>query len=180
MAPDAAVLADRVRLLAEFEEIVLAREALPRLGENPRRIDAAGGTARPPRPTNNRPIRDREPGAVRLVAIHRAWHPQVSGHRNLFDCVCLEMTNVGVYAWREAVLPASLCSVGGPTCVVDHVRPRVLVTSHIGFNNVPAEKRELLVEGGETVQVGVVTVGEAAVAVSNVRLHQRESGLGGL
>src|SRR5271165_4748236 len=44
MALDAAVFAGDVRLLAEFEEIILAREALPALNPtSPRRIDAARG-----------------------------------------------------------------------------------------------------------------------------------------
>ena len=45
MSSNAAVFARRVRLFAEFQEIVLAREALPPFGQDPRRINSAGGQA---------------------------------------------------------------------------------------------------------------------------------------
>jgi len=41
-AVDAAVLVFREGRLSEFNETVLAREALPTLASNPRRIDSAG------------------------------------------------------------------------------------------------------------------------------------------
>src|SRR5579859_4408211 len=40
---DPAVFAGDIGLLAEFEEVVLARETLPALDSNPRRINASGG-----------------------------------------------------------------------------------------------------------------------------------------
>ena len=46
MSIDTAVLAGRVGRLAELDEIELADEALPALGRNPGRIDAAGGMVR--------------------------------------------------------------------------------------------------------------------------------------
>ena len=47
LAVDSAGLANREGLLAEFNETVLAREALPTLSGNPGWIDSAGGTTRP-------------------------------------------------------------------------------------------------------------------------------------
>ena len=43
MSVDAAVFALGKRLLAEFEEVGLSREALPAVALHPGRIDAAGG-----------------------------------------------------------------------------------------------------------------------------------------
>ena len=50
-----------IGLLAEFEERVLSGEALPALGQNPGRIDAAGGTARPARPPAIGPVAIEKP-----------------------------------------------------------------------------------------------------------------------
>ncbi len=58
--------------------------------------------------------------------------------------------------------------------------PRVLETRRIRFNDIPAEQREDLVEARGPCQVGVVEVGVAAVAESNVSRNERESGFGGI
>src|SRR5207237_961421 len=72
LAEDAAGLTGRVGLLPEFNEAVLAGEALPALGAEPkRRIDTAGGAAAPSRRKRRRGI-----GAVRGGAIERAWYPK--------------------------------------------------------------------------------------------------------
>ena len=77
MAVDAAVLAGRVGLLAEFEERVLSGEALPAL------VTTQGGSIRPvesPRRCSlPRTSRNREAGAIRVGAIDRARYPQVGG-----------------------------------------------------------------------------------------------------
>src|SRR6266581_5307128 len=57
---------------------------------------------------------------------------------------------------------------------------RVLETDGIGFNDIPAEQREDLVEARVTCQVGVVEVREAAIAEANVRRNQREPGFGAI
>src|SRR5258708_2055657 len=62
--------------------------------------------------------------------------------------------------------------------VVDDVDAGHLVTRGIAFHHVPVEDREDFVEASETVQIGAVEVGEAAVAVADVGGHQRESGFG--
>ena len=54
--------------------------------------------------------------------------------------------------------------------------PGVLETRGIRFNNIPAEQWEDLVEARVTSQVGVVEVGEAAIAEADVRGDKRESG----
>src|ERR1019366_5628118 len=84
MTPDTAILAGRVGLLAEFQEIVLSGEALPRLGQDPGRIDSAGGPTRTAGTACYRSSRDGKTFAVRIAAINRARYPQVSGHRDLF------------------------------------------------------------------------------------------------
>src|SRR6266581_5240254 len=57
---------------------------------------------------------------------------------------------------------------------------RVLETRGIRFNDIPAEQREDLVEARVTGQVGVVEVGEAAIAEADVRRNKRESGFAGV
>ena len=47
----------------------------------------------------------------------------------------------------------------------------------IGFDHIPAEQREYFIEAGIAVQVGVVEIGEAAVAEPDVGRHQRQSRL---
>src|SRR5712691_8722455 len=95
MAPDAAVLPDRVGLFAEFNKRVLPGKALPTLGGYPRRIDSACGSAS---------------GIARRTvghsAIARARYPQVSGQRDLFGCVCHVRANDRGSAWRVASLAA--------------------------------------------------------------------------
>ena len=65
-------------------------------------------------------------------------------------------------------------SIGWTAGVVHHVGAGVLVASHVGFDHVPAEQRELFVEARISIQVGAVEVGEAAVAEPNVRVDQRK------
>ena len=90
------------------------------------------------------------------------------------------MANGRGSARRVTSLSAGWRAVGRATHVVNDVGTGVLVTGVVGLNRIPAEQRKLFVESGEAVQVGVVAVGEAAVAEANVRLHQRESRFGAL
>src|SRR5215469_17506250 len=64
------------------------------------------------------------------------------------------------------------CGVRRTTSVIHHVRTRALITSGVGFDYVPAEQREHLVESGVAAQVGVVEVGVAPVAEANVGRYQ--------
>src|ERR1700688_287226 len=163
MTPDATILSGHVRRFAEFEEIVLSREALPTLAQNPWRIDSARRNAA--RRGCARAIRNRESVTVRIVAIHSAGYPQINRQRSRFNCIRL-VCGQGRRrpAWRVASgyigRPAITGAIGGATSVVNHVGTCVLVTSHVGLNDVPTEQRKFLVKGGITVQVGVVAIGE--------------------
>jgi len=176
---DAAVLAHGVGLLAEFEERVLSRKALPTFAQNPRRINAACGTAGAAGTTHNRASRNVGPSAVRIVAINGTRYPQGKRHGDLLHGIRQETGDARSSARRcrrRCGSPAR-CTVGGPARVVNHVDAGVLVTGRIRFNNIPTEQREDFVEPGVTVQVGIVEVGITAVAEPNVRRHQREPGL---
>src|SRR6516162_9689769 len=61
-------------LFAEFEERVLAGEALPAFAYHPRRIDAGCGVVDAGGGLG--------PGAVAVRAVHRAWHVQIGRQRD--------------------------------------------------------------------------------------------------
>src|SRR5882762_11299144 len=125
---DPAGLARNEGYLAEVDETVLARETLPTLSENPGRINASC------RATCSVASR-----TVRQCAIPRSRYSQGSGHRDLFGCVRQHSADAGVPAWRRC---SSASAIGRAAGVVDHVRPRVLETRRIRFNDIPAEQRE--------------------------------------
>src|SRR6267378_7822090 len=162
---DPAGLARYEGLLAEIDETVLARETLPTLTGNPGRINASCRAACIVASTT-----------VSRCAIPRSWYPQGSGHRNLFCCVRHVLCNGGVSArrCRGCCGGPARCTVGGPAGVVDHMRPGVLETCAIRFNDIPTEQREDLVEARVAQQVGVVEVRVAAVAEPDVRWNQGE------
>src|SRR5215467_1044135 len=72
------------------------------------------------------------------------------------------------------------CGVRRTTSVIHHVRTRALITSGVGFDYVPAEQREHLIESGVAAQVGVVEVGVAAVAEANISRYQSKTLLVGV
>ena len=81
MTVDPAVFTSSKWRLAEFDEGVLAREALPAFELNPRRIDAAGGIGRAPWCLA---LLNRLPGAICVGAIDRARNVQVRRQRQVF------------------------------------------------------------------------------------------------
>src|SRR5262249_10159883 len=96
---DAAVFARNVRRLSEFDEVVLAGEALPAFRDDPRRIDAAGRQvvrAAGRRIAGAGAIGNGLIGAVRVLAIYGAGHTEVEGQRNLFDGVREVLGDVGI------------------------------------------------------------------------------------
>ncbi len=62
-------------------------------------------------------------------------------------------------------------------CVVDHVYTRLLEAGRIGFNHIPVEQREYLVERGVAVEIGIIEIGIAAVAEADVGRNQRQTRL---
>ena len=178
MALNSAVLAGGIGLFTEFEEIVLAREALPALDSDPRRIDAAGGTAWAAGTAHYRSSRYGGTYAVRCGAIDRARYAKVHGHRDLFAGVGQILVSGGRTARRVAGRAARRCSVGGTARVVDHVGSGVLVTGNIRFYDIPTEQRERFVEIGGAGEVGAESVLQAAVAQPDGDGNQRNSRTG--
>ena len=88
---------------------------------------------------------------------------------------CHEWQEVRISTWRESLLTAIGRAIGRAACVVNHVRPGVLVAIRVRFHNVPVEDREDLVEACKTLEVGTVQVGDTAVAVPHVGRHKRQS-----
>src|SRR6266446_7468351 len=161
---DPAGLARYEGYLAEVDETVLARETLPTLTGNPSRINASV------RATCTVASR-----TVRICAIPRSRHPQGSGYRVLLGCVRKErLIGRGGSAWRRCRIARA---IGGSALVVDHMRPGVLETRAIRFNDIPTEQREDLVESRVALKVCVVEVGVAAVAEPDVGRNQREARL---
>ena len=123
-----------------------------------------GGSMRPVEPSAAvllpGPFAIDEAGAVRVGAIHRARDAQVSRQREVFLRVGHELADGRSSAWREAA-DRTRRAVGRTARVVHHVDAGVLVASGIGFDHVPVEQREDLVEAGVAVQVGVVEVGDS-------------------
>ena len=175
LAVNAARFANGIGLLAKLNEIVLARETLPTFGAEPeRRINSAGGTAR--RSWGRGRVKwSGGRGAVRIGTIVRAWYPQVRGHWDLLDGICQAMSNVRVSERSARRRGAISRTVGGPARVINHVDARALVAGRIGFDHVPAEQREDLVEAGVAAQIRIVEIGVAAVAEAIVGRHQREA-----
>src|SRR6267378_6176105 len=161
---DPAGLARYEGYLAEVYETVLAGETLPTFTGNPSRINASCRATAAGRNT------------VGHCARLRSRYPQGSGHRDLFGCVRHVLGNGGVSArrCRGCYGGPARCTVGGPARVVDHMRPGVLETCAIRFNDIPTEQREDLVEARVAQQVGVVEVRVAAVAEPDVRWNQGE------
>ncbi len=58
--------------------------------------------------------------------------------------------------------------------------PRSLVTSRIGFNRIPTEQRELLIEVGNAGEVRAEVVGQAAVPQPDRGINEGNSRLAGL
>ncbi|ETN73097.1 hypothetical protein NECAME_18525, partial [Necator americanus] len=157
-APNAAILVRRVLRLAELDERALAREALPAHGGHPRRIDPAG-----------RRIRAGAVVAVRVVAVHRARHSQVSWQMDRFQRVRVVRGDRRFAASRRAV--------GRTASIVDNVHTGLLEAGQVGIDDVPVEQRELFVERRIAVHVRVVEIRIAAVAEPDVGRQQREAGL---
>src|ERR1700674_5694163 len=136
MAMDAAVFAGCEGLLDEFNERVLAGEALRSLAFNPSRIDAAC------RAISNSRIKSKIAGeTIRRCAIPGTRYPERQRHRNLLRCVRHVPSDVGLSArcrWRICRTSAG-CTVGGPARIVDHMGPGALVTGGICFHHVPTE-----------------------------------------
>src|SRR6516162_5546277 len=103
---NATVLTGNVRSLTELDEVVLTGVALPAFRRYPRRIDAPRRAARTAAPPRLRPCRDREPGAISLIAIHRARNPQIRRQWHGFIGVCQELADRGGSAGRVARLTA--------------------------------------------------------------------------
>src|SRR5579864_5706486 len=134
---DTAVFADCERLLAEFQERILSREALPSVGGSPRSIDATRGSTRTAGATGYWAGLNRGARAISRAAVNRARHSQVSRQGDLFCRVRHEVRHRGVAAYHSGGSAAGR-AVGWATRVVHHVRTRALVASRVGFNYVPA------------------------------------------
>src|SRR5262249_34668860 len=176
---DAAVFARNVRRLAEFDEVVLAGEALPAFRDDPRRIDAAGRQvvrAAGRRIAGAGAIGNGLIGAVRVLAIYGAGHTEVEGQRNLFDGVREVLGDVGIAAGCVAVA-AGGGAVGRTAGVVDHVNTGGLIAGIVRFDDVPVEQRKGLVEAVVPLQIGARSIRQAAVAVANGGVGERNSGL---
>ena len=182
LAGDAAVLAGVELLHAEFDEAVLAEQALPALGVSPglRGIDAAGGKTRAGLDAGRRvggagtgrvarASRDGRVCAVGIGAIDRAGNPLVERERHLLDRVREVVRDGGARSARRAVR--------GTARVIDDVRPCRLEARGGGFDHQPVHEREHFVEARVPVQIRVVEEADAAVAIADVGVDQREAGL---
>src|SRR5581483_10416820 len=162
----AAVLSGSKRLLAEFHELVGVDKALPTFADDRRGINSTGGS------TTGIPR-----GAICTGAISRAGNAQLRGQKCVFFCSRQVLGDDRRTASRIASRTANTRAVHRTTGVVHHVRSCVFVTRGVGFDHVPVEQREHLVETGKAVQVGAVEVREATVFVPNVGGDQGKSGL---
>jgi len=156
VALDAAVLTLEVGRLAELDEVVLAREALPAS------LLTHGGSMRPEDSCGEQLVtgayrwsckhwasRSRSLYRGRLLSdtstcrcsprrrIDRARHAQVGRQRDHLGRVRQVLADGGSSARRVADSTARGRAVGGSTDIVDHVRAGVLVASHVGFDRVP-------------------------------------------
>ena len=196
VALDAAILTGNIGLLAELEEIVLAREALPALDATyPWRINAARGELRT---AGRRTIGggahagriagrslNRLAGAVRTGAIDGARQAQIGRQRDLLGGIGQVLANNRGSARRVAgawcgAAAGRQCLVGRSADVVDYVGAGVFVTGHVRFNGVPAKQREGLVEIRGTSEIRDEQVLKAAVAQPDRDVRKRYARLGGL
>ena len=117
-----------------------------------------------------------KPGAVGVIAIDRARDPQIGGKGIIFLGPGKILANRGISAcWNAgSCAGANRRPIDRTARVVNNMSAGVLVTGRIRLNHIPVEDREHLVEAGESIQVGAVEVGVAAIAVADVSGHEGE------